>query len=342
MKTWLLCGAVAVVGSFAGLSSAHAQVPSMAWHGLKAAEFPQDPGLWINTAPLRLDDLKGKGVVLWFFSDQCPRCKKKWPELMELSKLFEGQPVLFIGVSSGAPREVLDKYVHETKVTWPILVDTSRKYELESQISPPISLQNICQLRVITSDGHLQLANWEDIPGTAAAARKGATWKVDPNEVPFKLVAAWEGVEFGNYRAAGPLLKAALKSPDAEIKAGAEKLIAAVQPAIDSMVADAKKAEEKGDIWAAYNLYRAIDQKFLDFDIPDSAVEAKKKLAEDPKIRAGLAAQRDLDRAKKLLVSSNPVVRQRAAPILQKIVKDSPDSNAGKEAQKILGGGYRP
>jgi hypothetical protein len=242
-------------------------------------------------------------------------------------------------VNSGAPREVLEKYVRDAKVTWPLLVDTSRAYELQSGIQPMISLQNIAQVTVITPDGQMRHADWTDLHAVVDQARKGATWKVNPNDVPIKLVSAWEGVEYGNYRVAGPLVAEALKSSDAEMKRGAEILVAAVQPAIESQINEAKKAEDKGNVWDAYAMYVGLSKKFAGFDLPAAAVESKNRLAQDPKVKAGIAAEHELDQARKLLTSPNPTIKQRAAPMLQKIVKDSPESSAGKEAQRLLSGG---
>lgn len=339
MNTWLArCAAVAVAW-FVWSSLVYGQIPVVSPRGAPAPEFPQDPAHWINSAPLSLNDVKGKAVILWYFSEQCPHCRARWPEMNGMAKLCEGLPVLFIAVNSGASKEVLDKYAHEAKVAWPILVDTSRSYELQSGIQPMISLQNITQVNVITPDGQMRRADWRDLRAVVDEARKGATWKVDPNDVPIKLVSAWEGVEFGNYRVAGPLLTDALKSSDPEMKRAAEKLVAAVRPAIDSQIAEAKKAEDKGDVLAAYTLYVGLSKKFSGFELPADAAESKNKLAQDPKVKAGIAAEHELDQARKLLTSPNPVVKQRVAPMLQKIVKDSPDSSAGKEAQRLLGGG---
>lgn len=42
-------------------------------------ELPSNPQQWINCPPLSLDQLKDKGVVLFFFEEQCPTCEKVGP-----------------------------------------------------------------------------------------------------------------------------------------------------------------------------------------------------------------------------------------------------------------------
>ncbi len=182
--------------------------------------------------------------------------------------------------------------MRETKVTWPVLVDTSREYEKQSGIVPQISLQNIHQVKIITADGQMQWGNYANMPGNIADALKTAKWKIDPKDIPAKLMAAWEGIEFGNYAAAGPILKKALKAQDTETKEAAEKLKAVVQAEIDVLLKRTKDAEEKGSAWDAYNAYAEFTQKFPGFDLPADAAGSKKKLASDPKIKSGLMAQR--------------------------------------------------
>ncbi len=86
----------AVLAFFALASVANCQTS-------KAPEFPQDPSQWINGRPVTLANLKGKAVLLWYFSEQCPTCRGKWPALLEMAKQYDGQPILFIAVNSGAP-----------------------------------------------------------------------------------------------------------------------------------------------------------------------------------------------------------------------------------------------
>src|SRR5688500_17367649 len=68
-------------------------------------ELRQNVSQWWNFQPVSVQNLKGKGVVLYFFEEGCPRCKERWPELLQTAKKFEGQPVMFIAVNSGSPAQ---------------------------------------------------------------------------------------------------------------------------------------------------------------------------------------------------------------------------------------------
>lgn len=65
---------------------------------IKAPDFPADME-WINTKPLRLKDLKGKFVILDFWTYCCINCMHILPELKKLEHQFPNQLVV-IGVHS--------------------------------------------------------------------------------------------------------------------------------------------------------------------------------------------------------------------------------------------------
>lgn len=95
--TWALVGALAL-GMIATCTLAQSNEQNI------TAPLPPEPANWINSVPLSLDSLNGKGAVIWFFEEQCPRCRAAWPDLMALAKKHENEPVAFIAVNSGTPR----------------------------------------------------------------------------------------------------------------------------------------------------------------------------------------------------------------------------------------------
>lgn len=110
------CGLVLVVSNLPMAATARAD---------ELPPFPSDPVHWINSGPLTASGLKGKGVVLWSFEEECPRCRERWPGLIESAKKFEGQPVVFIAVNSGSGRSTVEDYARQVKCPWPVLVDTA-------------------------------------------------------------------------------------------------------------------------------------------------------------------------------------------------------------------------
>lgn len=49
--------------------------------------------------PLSLEDLRGKVVVLTFWSTRCPICEKEIPKLNQVADKYAGKDVVFLGLS---------------------------------------------------------------------------------------------------------------------------------------------------------------------------------------------------------------------------------------------------
>jgi thiol-disulfide isomerase/thioredoxin len=300
-----------------------------------APEFPSDPANWVNSGPVSLAALKGKAAFLWFYDGDCPTCRKRWPELLSLSKKFEGKPIVFIAVNSGNPRATVAKYAQGVGCPWPILVDSSRQYEKQA-LDGEISLKNIFQARIITADGRMQHGDWRDLEATVNSGLVGARWKVEPDDVPESLKPAWLDIEFGNYPAAAALMKKSLGSKKLDVQAGAEKLGAVIQSEIDAQMAVARVSLDKNEKWQAWQLYMAIGQNFKGFDLPPGVQETKKMLANDPAVKKELLAYKTLDKIKKSASGARPGSRNQVAAALEKLTRDQQGTAAAAEAKELL------
>ena len=309
------------------------------WTGIARAEtapaFPKQPENWLNCQPLTTEMLAGKGVLLWFFESKCPTCRKKWPAMLETAKKYEGKPVLFIAVSSGTKRADIMAYVQQTGVTWPIILDPDRSYEKSAGV-PTISLQNIHQLKTIAPDGEIRSGNSDDLDGTIQQLLATATWKVDPADIPSDLHSAWMAVEFGNPSAGAKLIRKSLKSKKSSIHAAAEKLNSFVQEQIAKQALVAQAARKKGDKLAEYQVYEAIVHRFAGYEIPAEVEANRKELATDPEVKALAQAGKDLAVAKRMIEARSTAVRKKGTTMLEKIVRQSPDSDVGREASELL------
>jgi thiol-disulfide isomerase/thioredoxin len=306
--------------------------------GDQAPPFPTDPNSWINSGPLSVSGLKGKGIVLYFFEEDCPKCRAKWPELIEASKKMEGQPVVFIAVNSGNPRAAIQGYVNQVKVPWPVLVDTSRDFEKACGLFQPVSLQNIYQVRYIKPDGEILPGLSDDIEETAEKAAEGAAWKVDPDSVPIpaSLKPVWLSVEIGNYKGIGATLKKSASSSKSDVKEAATKLMEVVQKEIDELMAQVKEAHEGSNNYRAFELLTELTEHFNGFELPKESVTLKKELSKDSKVKAGQTAAKSLELARKQLASGNPGLAEKAKKTLEKIVTDFPDTNLSLQAKGLL------
>ena len=101
-------------------------------HRLKVAPFPEDPFpedlAWINTArPLKLRELRGKFVLLDFWTYCCINCMHILPELKKLQRAYPDNLVV-IGVHSakfGAERDTknVTEAVLRYKIEHPVIND---------------------------------------------------------------------------------------------------------------------------------------------------------------------------------------------------------------------------
>jgi thiol-disulfide isomerase/thioredoxin len=69
---------------------------------------------WVGTEPLTLEGLRGKVVLVRWFSPGCPYCQNTLPSLEKLRKRYASQGLVVVGVYHPKPvREVSDKAVRE-------------------------------------------------------------------------------------------------------------------------------------------------------------------------------------------------------------------------------------
>lgn len=305
----------------------------LAWmgtaHAAEAPAFPADPAQWLNAPPLSLEALKGKAVVLWYFEEGCPSCRARWPKLIEMSQKYADQPVVFIGVNSGNPRQAVERYAKEVRVPWPIIVDETRQFERNSGLTNEISLQNIWQVRYIDAQGNLQYGDHQNLEQTVEKALAGASWKVDPKEIPPALKTAWVAVETGDYASAAAPIKKALGDKKEEIKTAATKLNEFVQTAMAKDIEDAttKLGDDK---WESYKALRSVADRYKGFEFPEDFKQRGSELHRDPEVKEQLELMKQLEGMKKSLMSNSVVVRKKAFDKLKAFVEEHPGTEAAK------------
>ncbi len=73
-----------------------------------------------------LEAFRGKVVVVNLWATWCAPCRQEMPSLERLRKHFSGQPLEVLAVSIGDSETRIQKFVDETKLELPILVDRDR------------------------------------------------------------------------------------------------------------------------------------------------------------------------------------------------------------------------
>jgi peroxiredoxin len=300
-----------------------------------AFQLPDQPAAWVNSPPISLSALKGKAAVLWFYEEQCPNCRNKWPGLIATAKQYEGKPIVFIAVSSGTSRPQVEQYAREVGLKWPVIVDATRQFEKLCDIGE-ISLQNVHQVGVILPDGRFKQGDFRDVAASADQALADAKWKVDPAGVPSTFKAAWMSIEFGNPAAAATAVKKGLNSPKPEIQEAAGKLHEAVQTEAQESLTLAEQWLEGKQAWEAYKVYAGVKERFGSYDLPVDVAAKLKELEVDSKVKNEVAANKQLEAAAKLLRNNSASSQRSAVTRLKKLVLDYSGTEAAAQAQQFL------
>jgi S1-C subfamily serine protease/peroxiredoxin len=78
---------------------------------------PEIEGVDIQGQTFKLSDYRGKVVLLDFFADWCPHCRRMYPGERAMVQQLKDRPFALLGVHS-ENQKVLDELVKQNKVTW--------------------------------------------------------------------------------------------------------------------------------------------------------------------------------------------------------------------------------
>lgn len=119
-----------------------------------ACSSDQPPGAFIPAAQFKIEDYRGKVVLLNFWATWCPPCRIEIPDLVRLHETFDRDRVAVIGISldnRGTPQQVegqLKRAVEQFRITYPIVLDA--RFELNRQYG---SFSGIPTTFLIGTDG---------------------------------------------------------------------------------------------------------------------------------------------------------------------------------------------
>ncbi|GAA0445558.1 thiol-disulfide oxidoreductase ResA [Virgibacillus sp. AGTR] len=78
-----------------------------------------------ETETIRLSDLEGKGVMLNFWGTWCEPCKAEMPYMQKLYPKYKEKGVEIVAVSLDSTKLVVDRFIEEYDLTFPIPFDKS-------------------------------------------------------------------------------------------------------------------------------------------------------------------------------------------------------------------------
>lgn len=116
-------------------------IRAIAENNMKAPEFITKGEQWLNSKPIKLADLKGKIVLIKFWTFMCSWCQADLPAISELEKMYKDKGLVVIGIHSPESTfekdiEALKKQMEVLMVDFPVLTDNAKQnwkaYQVEN------------------------------------------------------------------------------------------------------------------------------------------------------------------------------------------------------------------
>ncbi|GAO35195.1 hypothetical protein SCT_0579 [Sulfuricella sp. T08] len=81
----------------------------------------------LNGKPLKLQDYRGKVVMVQFWATYCPPCLKEMPSMMRLQAKLAGKPFVILAVNMGETEKEVKDFLTRVNVDFTILMDSDGK-----------------------------------------------------------------------------------------------------------------------------------------------------------------------------------------------------------------------
>jgi thiol-disulfide isomerase/thioredoxin len=81
----------------------------------------------INGKPLKLEDYRGKVVMVQFWATYCPPCLKEMPSMMRLQSKLAGKPFVILAVNMGETEKEVKDFFTKVNADFITLMDNDGK-----------------------------------------------------------------------------------------------------------------------------------------------------------------------------------------------------------------------
>jgi thiol-disulfide isomerase/thioredoxin len=117
------------------------------------------PGLQVKDIKgtvVSLSELKGKTVLLDFWTTWCPPCQSDASSIEKLNQKYGGKDLVIIGVSVDEDRDTVEKYLKKHPHTYPVVLSS------ENHMPPPYQIGVFPTYLIISPEGTLVTAEQGD------------------------------------------------------------------------------------------------------------------------------------------------------------------------------------
>jgi peroxiredoxin len=144
------------------------------WLSLRApARSREAPGFVLpdlSGKVVRMDDLRGKVVLLNLWATWCPPCVEEMPTLEALSKKMTGRDFVLLAISEDEHPEKVGPWVEKRGLTFPVLLDA------RGQVGGDLGITGYPETFIVDRAGrivhhHVGYRNWDE-PGIVAALER--------------------------------------------------------------------------------------------------------------------------------------------------------------------------
>src|SRR5450432_2707483 len=89
----------------------------------------------VDGSEINLSKLRGKVVLLDFWSTRCPPCLEELPNILATYNKFHGKGFEIIGISIDQNKETLIRFIKARGITWPQYLDEARRINQRFEIN---------------------------------------------------------------------------------------------------------------------------------------------------------------------------------------------------------------
>jgi peroxiredoxin len=144
------------------------------WAALRAPARPHEAPSFVlpdlSGKVVRMDDLRGKVVVLNLWTTWCPPCVDEMPTLESLAKTMAGRDFVLLAISEDETPSKVGPWIEQRRFTFPVLLDE------RGQVGADLGITGYPETFVIDRTGrivhhHVGYRDWSD-PAIVAALER--------------------------------------------------------------------------------------------------------------------------------------------------------------------------